>query len=217
MPDAVIFATASRHGARRHAGDGDQVRPVPAAEPGPTKFKAPPSAWKAAVQLSLGRQRFRARPAQYRRQARDHGAEMSRAASSPARPPRRSRRRVQRSLSPAQSGRRRAHIAMITRAAAEDGPAPIYFQHPDGKPEYSLDSEENAGRPRRIVRCPPAPMPASTRQLPLRRRRAAGTPRSEYYRNPMGLPDTSARAEEGLHGDGLHRALRGRRYATMAQ
>ncbi len=35
-------------------------------------------------------------------------------------------------------------IAMITRAAAEDGPAPIYFQHPDGKPEYSLTPEENA-------------------------------------------------------------------------
>jgi hypothetical protein len=28
-----------------------------------------------------------------------------------------------------------------------------------------------------------------------------------YYRNPMGLPDTSPVAEEGFHGHGLHRRL----------
>jgi len=33
-------------------------------------------------------------------------------------------------------------IAMVTRAAAEEGRAPIYFQDPDGKPSYSLTSRK---------------------------------------------------------------------------
>jgi Cu(I)/Ag(I) efflux system membrane fusion protein len=82
-------------------------------------------------------------------------------------------------------------IAMITRAAAEDGPAPIYFQHPDGKPEYSLTPRKTPdGRDYRPVpagadtgfdapaAAPAAPGPATERRI-------------RYYRNPMGLPDTS--------------------------
>jgi Cu(I)/Ag(I) efflux system membrane fusion protein len=80
---------------------------------------------------------------------------------------------------------------MITRAAAEDGPAPIYFQHPDGKPEYSLTPRKTPdGRDYRPVpagadtgfdapaAAPAAPGPATERRI-------------RYYRNPMGLPDTS--------------------------
>jgi membrane fusion protein, copper/silver efflux system len=81
--------------------------------------------------------------------------------------------------------------AMITRAAAEDGPAPIYFQHPDGKPEYSLTPKKTSdGRDYRPVpgadagfdapaAAPAAPGPAAERRI-------------KYYRNPMGLPDTSS-------------------------
>ena len=82
-------------------------------------------------------------------------------------------------------------IAMITRAAAEDGPAPIYFQHPDGKPEYSLTPRKTPdGRDYRPVPAgadtgfdAPAPAPAAPGPATERRIR--------YYRNPMGLPDTS--------------------------
>ena len=82
---------------------------------------------------------------------------------------------------------------MITRAAAEEGRAPIYFQDPDGKPSYSLTPKKTPdGRDYRAV-------PPGRRQL---RRRRSGMPLSaasagaaerkiKYYRNPMGLPDTS--------------------------
>ena len=82
-------------------------------------------------------------------------------------------------------------IAMITRAAAEDGRAPIYFQDPDGKPSYSLTPKKTPdGRDYRAVpagadvsfdapaAAPAAPGPAAERRI-------------KYYRNPMGLPDTS--------------------------
>ena len=82
-------------------------------------------------------------------------------------------------------------IAVITRAAAEEGRAPIYFQHPDGKPEYSLTPRKTPdGRDYRPVpagadasfdepaTAPAAPGPATERRI-------------KYYRNPMGLPDTS--------------------------
>ena len=87
-------------------------------------------------------------------------------------------------------------IAMIGPAAAEEGRAPIYFQDPDGKPSYSLTPRKTpdgrdfravpAGDDVRFDEDAPAGMPsASTSAAP------AGERKIKYYRNPMGLPDTS--------------------------
>jgi Cu(I)/Ag(I) efflux system membrane fusion protein len=96
-------------------------------------------------------------------------------------------------------------IAVITRAAAEEGRAPIYFQDPDGKPAYSLTPRKTPdGRDYRPVPAgadvsfdEPAPEMAPTAP-------AAPGPTTErlikYYRNPMGLPDTSPVAKKDSMG-----------------
>jgi Cu(I)/Ag(I) efflux system membrane fusion protein len=85
-------------------------------------------------------------------------------------------------------------IAMISRAAAVEGHAPIYFQDPDGKSSYSLTPKKTPdGRDYRAV---PADADVSFDEAapeimpPVA---AAGAPerKIKYYRNPMGLPDTS--------------------------
>jgi Cu(I)/Ag(I) efflux system membrane fusion protein len=86
--------------------------------------------------------------------------------------------------------------AISARAAANSG-APIYFQDPDGKPLYSLTPRKTAdGRDYRAV---PAgadvsfddtDQPAATTEQS-RSADASGARSIKYYRNPMGLPDTS--------------------------
>jgi membrane fusion protein, copper/silver efflux system len=86
-------------------------------------------------------------------------------------------------------------VAMVAPAAAEDGRAPIYFQDPDGKPSYSLTPRKTPdGRDYRAVPAgadvsfdedAPEAMPSAS---------ASASPagrKIKYYRNPMGLPDTS--------------------------
>ena len=84
-------------------------------------------------------------------------------------------------------------IAMAGPAAAEEILAPIYFQDPDGAPFYSLTPRKTPdGRDYRAVAAgadvsfdeqAPETMPATL---------ASGVQRKiKYYRNPMGLPDTS--------------------------
>jgi Cu(I)/Ag(I) efflux system membrane fusion protein len=87
-------------------------------------------------------------------------------------------------------------VALVDRAAAAEGRAPIYFQDPDGKPAYSLLPRKTPdGRAYRAVpagadvsfdeeaaETPPPTSSASGR---------SGERRIKYYRNPMGLPDTS--------------------------
>jgi membrane fusion protein, copper/silver efflux system len=87
-------------------------------------------------------------------------------------------------------------IAMVTPAAAEGNSAPIYFQDPDGKPAYSLTPRKTGdGRDYRAVsagadvnfnEAAPDSLPPATTS-------AGGTTerKIKYYRNPMGLPDTS--------------------------
>jgi membrane fusion protein, copper/silver efflux system len=86
-------------------------------------------------------------------------------------------------------------IAMTSAAAAEEGRAPIYFQDPDGKPSYSLTPRKTPdGRDYRAV---PASADVSfDDDAPSVTRATAsaggsGERRIKYYRNPMGLPDTS--------------------------
>jgi Cu(I)/Ag(I) efflux system membrane fusion protein len=86
---------------------------------------------------------------------------------------------------------------IITAATAADSGAPIYFQDPDGRPFYSLTPRKAAdGRDYRAV---PAGADVSfddDQQRPsvavkARAPGADGTRKIKYYRNPMGLPDTS--------------------------
>jgi Cu(I)/Ag(I) efflux system membrane fusion protein len=84
-------------------------------------------------------------------------------------------------------------IAVATPAAAEGSPAPIYFQDPDGKPSYSLNQRKTPdGRDYRAV---PAGADVSFDETAMPSTSSATAGASErkikYYRNPMGLPDTS--------------------------
>jgi membrane fusion protein, copper/silver efflux system len=84
-------------------------------------------------------------------------------------------------------------IAVATPAAAEGSLAPIYFQDPDGKPSYSLNPRKTPdGRDYRAV---PAGADVSFDEAAIPSTSAATAGASErkikYYRNPMGLPDTS--------------------------
>ncbi|WP_213737354.1 efflux RND transporter periplasmic adaptor subunit [Bradyrhizobium sp. dw_411] len=84
-------------------------------------------------------------------------------------------------------------IAMAGPAAAEEIRAPIYFQDPDGAPLYSLTPRKTPdGRDYRAV---PASADVSfDEQAPetMPTTSAGGAERKiKYYRNPMGLPDTS--------------------------
>ena len=82
----------------------------------------------------------------------------------------------------------------VSVAAAADGGTPTYYQDPDGKPFYSLTPKKAAdGRDWRAV---PASADVSfddPEEAPKETKRAdAKTERKiKYYRNPMGLPDTS--------------------------
>ncbi|MCK1698306.1 efflux RND transporter periplasmic adaptor subunit [Bradyrhizobium sp. 144] len=86
--------------------------------------------------------------------------------------------------------------AVIGPAAAEESGAPIYYQDPDGKPSYSLVPRKTPdGRDFRAVpagadisfdddqaETPPSVTTAAG---------GSGERKIKYYRNPMGLPDTS--------------------------
>jgi membrane fusion protein, copper/silver efflux system len=83
---------------------------------------------------------------------------------------------------------------ILAVAAAADRGTPIYFQDPDGKPFYSLTPRKTAdGRDYRAVPAgadvsfdEPAETPAERKSAETKTER-----RIKYYRNPMGLPDTS--------------------------
>jgi membrane fusion protein, copper/silver efflux system len=87
-------------------------------------------------------------------------------------------------------------IATVTPAAAEGNPPPIYFQDPDGKSSYSLKPRKTPdGRDYRAVPAgadvsfdedTPGTRPSASASLG-----GASERKIKYYRNPMGLPDTS--------------------------
>lgn len=82
--------------------------------------------------------------------------------------------------------------SVASAATAAQGGAPIYYQDPDGKPFYSLAPKKTVdGRAWRAV-------PASTdvsfdepHEPPAQAVEARTERKIKYYRNPMGLPDTS--------------------------
>lgn len=81
-----------------------------------------------------------------------------------------------------------AGAGLVTALAADSHHAPIYFQDPDGKPDYSPEPKKTAdGRDYQPVfasddahsdKASPTPAAGDNRKI-------------KYYRNPMGLPDTS--------------------------
>src|SRR6516164_1733493 len=79
---------------------------------------------------------------------------------------------------------------VATAAGAAEAGAPIYYQDPDGKPFYSLTPRKTAdGRDYRGV---PAGADVSFDEPDQLAEIKAGDARKiKYYRNPMGLPDTS--------------------------
>jgi len=81
-------------------------------------------------------------------------------------------------------------MAVVTSAAAQTSGAPIYYQDPDGRPLYSLmPAKTPDGRDYRGVP-PGADISFEEASVP----EAAPAPigrKIKYYRNPMGLPDTS--------------------------
>jgi Cu(I)/Ag(I) efflux system membrane fusion protein len=85
-------------------------------------------------------------------------------------------------------------VTSLGAAAAADAGTPIYFQDPDGKQFYSLTPKKTSdGRDWRAVPASadvsfdePKERPAETRNAGTKTER-----KIKYYRNPMGLPDTS--------------------------
>jgi membrane fusion protein, copper/silver efflux system len=85
------------------------------------------------------------------------------------------------------------NVVAVTAASAQEIQAPIYYQDPDGKPAYSSTPKKTPdGRNYRAV---PADADVSfddTAAEPMPGPSSAATERKiKYYRNPMGLPDTS--------------------------
>lgn len=96
-------------------------------------------------------------------------------------------------------------VGAITPAAADEARAPIYFQDPDGKPFYSLTPRKTPdGRDYRPV---PAgadvsfdeDAPGAMPSMPAASA-GSGERRIKYYRNPMGLPDTSPTPKKDTMG-----------------
>jgi Cu(I)/Ag(I) efflux system membrane fusion protein len=82
-------------------------------------------------------------------------------------------------------------VSVVDRAAAEGNAAPIYFQDPDGKPSYSLSPRKTPGG--REYRAVPTGADVSFDEaaMPPASTAGAAARKIKYYRNPMGLPDTS--------------------------
>jgi Cu(I)/Ag(I) efflux system membrane fusion protein len=82
-------------------------------------------------------------------------------------------------------------IAIISPAEAGDSGAPIYYQDPDGKPDYSPTPKKTPdGRDYRAVRAGADASPEAAPKTPAAPT-GASTRKIKYYRNPMGLADTS--------------------------
>jgi Cu(I)/Ag(I) efflux system membrane fusion protein len=83
--------------------------------------------------------------------------------------------------------------SLLASAHAADASSAIYFRDPDGKPFYSLTPKKNSGgRDYRAVRASEDVSFDGPDQSPdMVTANAKGDRKIKYYRNPMGLPDTS--------------------------
>jgi len=82
-------------------------------------------------------------------------------------------------------------IEAIAPAAAQSGGAVIYYQDPDGRPSYSLTPKKTSdGRDYRAVRANADV--GFEQQATANAARPSADRKIKFYRNPMGLPDTSS-------------------------
>ncbi|SDJ24875.1 MULTISPECIES: efflux RND transporter periplasmic adaptor subunit [Bradyrhizobium] len=82
--------------------------------------------------------------------------------------------------------------ADVTSAAAEANQPPIYYQDPDGKPDYSpVPKKTPDGRDYRPVSADDDVRVDKTPAASVAGGGNGGNRKIKYYRNPMGLPDTS--------------------------
>jgi membrane fusion protein, copper/silver efflux system len=80
-------------------------------------------------------------------------------------------------------------VAALAIPAADADRQPLYYQDPSGKPDYSpTPKKDAAGRAYVPVYDDTTPAPVSTPASPAA---PSGERKILYYRNPMGLPDTS--------------------------
>ena len=85
----------------------------------------------------------------------------------------------------------RPEISIATSAIAQPSDAALYYRDPDGKPLYSLTPKKTADG-RDFVPVPKGADISFDEQAPPASQAAAdGQRKIKYYRNPMGLPDTS--------------------------
>ncbi|HEX3522114.1 MAG TPA: efflux RND transporter periplasmic adaptor subunit [Stellaceae bacterium] len=83
-------------------------------------------------------------------------------------------------------------VAALAILAAAADRQPLYYQDPSGKPDYSpTPKKDAAGRDYVPVYDDTTPAPASTSASPAPPAAPSGERKILYYRNPMGLPDTS--------------------------
>jgi Cu(I)/Ag(I) efflux system membrane fusion protein len=86
---------------------------------------------------------------------------------------------------------RQSLVAIDIPAAAAER-TPLYYQDPSGKPDYSPTPKKDAkGHDYVPVYDEPGAAPASTPTSPVPAAAPSGERKILYYRNPMGLPDTS--------------------------
>ena len=78
---------------------------------------------------------------------------------------------------------------LVLPAAAQEAKTPLYYQDPDGKPDYSPVPKKTADGRDYVGVFEDNSAPATTPSQPAAKE--AGKGRIIYYRNPMGLPDTS--------------------------
>ncbi|HVJ54925.1 MAG TPA: efflux RND transporter periplasmic adaptor subunit [Aliidongia sp.] len=107
-------------------------------------------------------------------------------------------------------------LAVSSAAFADDARQPLYYQDPDGRPDYApTPKKTNDGRDYKPVFEDAAPARAPSEPVAAVKPQASGEHRVLYYRNPMGLADTSPKpkkdsmgmdylpvyADEGAQGD----------------
>jgi Cu(I)/Ag(I) efflux system membrane fusion protein len=94
----------------------------------------------------------------------------------------------------------KSSLTMVTPVAAQTRGAPIYYQDPDGKPLYSLTPmKTREGRDYRGVPAS-ADIGFEEASAPEGGPRAPENRKFKYYRNPMGLPDTSSTPKKDSMG-----------------
>jgi Cu(I)/Ag(I) efflux system membrane fusion protein len=77
---------------------------------------------------------------------------------------------------------------LVTPAAAQESKAPLYYQDPDGKPDYSPVPKKTADGRNYVAVFEDTSAPAAAPPAAAAKETKG---RVLYYRNPMGLPDTS--------------------------